>query len=120
MPPLSSNWQQKVRSGDILPLVEMATIADLRHKHLEVFAKLDKGPVVIAQRSKPTAVLVSIPQWNDIARRLKQLELLTEARRISDEMTTDPNKSISHDELRQQLATKAFHARVSKTECPEI
>ncbi len=86
---------------------QMATVADLRHKHLEVFTKLDKGPVVIAQRSKPTAVLVSTAQWNEIARKLKRLELLAEARRISDEIATDPNKSVSHNELRQQLAAKA-------------
>jgi prevent-host-death family protein len=86
---------------------QMATVADLRHKHLEVFIKLRKGPVIIAQCSQPAAVLVSVEQWDALVQRIKRLELLAEARRINADIERDPVKEISFDELKRRLKEKA-------------
>ena len=55
------------------PLPKMASISELRHNHLDVFAQLAGGPVVIANRNQPTAVLVSPEQWDAIAEELDDL-----------------------------------------------
>jgi hypothetical protein len=44
----------------------MAPISDLKHRHLEVFKRLKQGPVILANRSQPAAVLVSPERWNAI------------------------------------------------------
>ena len=62
---------------------QIVPISDLRIRHTEVLALLEQGPVFLAQRSKATAVLVSVGEWNAIdnqLKRLQQLELLTEAK----------------------------------------
>jgi prevent-host-death family protein len=65
---------------------QMATVADLRHKHLEVFTKLRKGPVIIAQRSKPAAVRVSVDTWDKLAAEMKRLRRMVEFDRQFAEM----------------------------------
>jgi prevent-host-death family protein len=52
---------------------QVASIADLRNSHIKVFAMLKQGPVVIASRSKPAAVLVSPEQWNALVKELDML-----------------------------------------------
>jgi prevent-host-death family protein len=52
---------------------QMASIADLRNSHIQVFAMLKQGPVIIASRSKPAAVLVSPEQWNALMQELETL-----------------------------------------------
>ena len=46
---------------------QIVPVTDLRLRHVEVFTMLDQGPVVLAQRSRPAAVLVSIEEWNAIS-----------------------------------------------------
>jgi len=41
-----------------------------------VFSLLSNGPVVIASASKPTAVLLSVNEWDNTAKRLAYLERL--------------------------------------------
>lgn len=54
-------------------IVQIVPITEMRLHHSEVLSMLAAGPVVLAQRSKPTAVLVSIEEWNAIAAQLAQL-----------------------------------------------
>jgi PHD/YefM family antitoxin component YafN of YafNO toxin-antitoxin module len=51
---------------------QIVPITDLRLAHLKVFSLLKNGPVILAQRSKPAAVLVSTALWDDIAQRLEE------------------------------------------------
>lgn len=53
---------------------QIVPISDLRIRHGEVLSKLDKGPVVLAQRSRPAAVLVSVEDWDKTIQRLSELE----------------------------------------------
>lgn len=54
-------------------------VSDLRTKHKEMFGTLNEGPIVLAQRSKPTAVLVSVEQWSNTAEELKRLQRIIES-----------------------------------------
>jgi prevent-host-death family protein len=57
-------------------------VSDMSHKQQAILAMADKEPVILAQRSKARAVLVSIKHWNELEARLKLLEALHEARQI--------------------------------------
>lgn len=66
-------------------LPQMASVADMRNRHLELFKKLDNGPVLIANRSKASAVIMSPETWNSIVEtmdeqydRIQMLEALLE------------------------------------------
>lgn len=88
-----------------IPQIEPVT--SLSRNYSSVFEKLRKGPVFLAQRSRPAAVLLSLNEYERITERLKHLELLIEAKRIFAEMESDPKNRISHHELKQLLAEKA-------------
>jgi prevent-host-death family protein len=78
---------------------------DLRAKPTEAFAMLAEGPVVVLGRAEPKAVLVSVDEWNRIAKRLKMLEALVEAQRI--EARNDANQTwVTNSELKQRLAQR--------------
>ncbi len=85
---------------------QMATVAELRHNHLEVFGKLAQGPVVIAQRSKPAAVLVSVETWNRQVKQLRELHLLLLHHKRWAAMQQDPSLLVTEEELAQQLMNK--------------
>ena len=64
------------------PVPQMAPISDLKHRHLEVFKRLKNGPVILANRSQPAAVLVSPERWNAIAEYVADLECGIEALKV--------------------------------------
>lgn len=90
----------------MLPAPQVEPISNLRRDHTQVFKKLKKGPVFLAQRGTLTAALVSIDEWNKIAERLAHVEALLHARRLHDEIEVDPAKSITHEELMQRLGVQ--------------
>lgn len=57
---------------------QIVPVTDLRMKHVQVFELLGKGPVILAQRSRPAAVLVSITQWDRLMERLDEQDDLIE------------------------------------------
>jgi len=59
-------------------LPQMTSIAELRNNHLQVFALLEKGPVVINNRSQPVGVLVAPAAWDRL------MELLEDQQDIID------------------------------------
>ena len=78
---------------------------DLGAKTTQAFAMLTEGPVVVLGRAEPQAVLVSVDEWNRIARRLKMLETLVEAQRT--EARNEANQSwVTSSELKQRLAQR--------------
>ena len=64
-------------------------VSELRNHHKQVFAMAATEPVILAQHSKPAVVLVSITQWDQMARRMAELEeyMMTQSRLR--EMTAD-------------------------------
>ena len=78
---------------------------DLKAKPAEAFAMLAEGPVVVLGKAEPKAVLVSVDEWNRIAKRLKLLEALVEAQRI--QARNEANQSwVTSSELKQRLAQR--------------
>ncbi len=70
---------------------QIVPISDMKVDQGAVLAKLDKAPVVLAQRSKPRAVLVSIKQWDAIAKELRQLRVREVAAMRAKEINADPS-----------------------------
>ena len=58
---------------------KIVPLSDLRIRQAEVLAQLDDEPVVLAQRGRPAAVLVSVEAWNRLMERLELLEDSLEA-----------------------------------------
>ncbi len=62
-------------------------ITHMQTKPTAILAKLADGPVILAQRSKPAAVLVSVEQWDSTAALLEDLmdtvDMLEEQLRIA-------------------------------------
>lgn len=97
---------------DLLPEIE--TISNLKNNQELVLAKVKERPLVLLQHSKPLAVMVTPEQWDQTARdlkalkqRVRQLELLLEAKRISAAMDADPTKVIRLADLEKRLLSHA-------------
>lgn len=58
---------------------QIVPVSDLRMKHIQVFEMMNKGPVFLAQRSKPAGVLVSIAQWDRLMELLEDQSDLIDA-----------------------------------------
>ena len=79
---------------------QIVPISHLRTAQDEILAMMDEAPVVLAQRSKPRAVLVSVTDWDATAaqmqtlkRRLARLEGYIEAKRNLEQMKADPSST---------------------------
>jgi PHD/YefM family antitoxin component YafN of YafNO toxin-antitoxin module len=84
-----------------IPQIEPITTMAKDHK--AVLAMLHSGPVILAQRSRPAAVLLSISDYEKMMTRLQHLELLAEARRNLARAEVEPATLISHDDLKRLL-----------------
>ena len=67
---------------------QIVPISHFRTEQDAILQLVDQAPVILAQRSKPRAVLVSVNEWNTIADELFRLRVLAESRRI--EAKSDP------------------------------
>lgn len=83
---------------------QIVPISDMHMNQAAVLAMVDKAPVILAQRSKPRAVLVSVEQWDAIALELRNLKLRLEAKRIEEE--TPPDEWVTDEELERAIAEK--------------
>jgi PHD/YefM family antitoxin component YafN of YafNO toxin-antitoxin module len=59
---------------------QIVPISQMRLDQAAVLEQMDQAPVILAARSQPRAVLVSVEQWNEMVDRLKQLEQWQRAR----------------------------------------
>lgn len=87
------------------PLPQMAPVSDLKHRHLDVFKRLKNGPVVLSNRSQPTAVLISPEKWNALAEYIDDLECSLEALKTELSLARGEEEVIrlTDDELREWL-----------------
>lgn len=83
---------------------QIVPISEMRTDQANVLAKIEKSPVVLAQRSRPRAVLVSIDQWDAMATELRRFRALEVADQHAKEMKEDPTKRtpFTKEELMQQ------------------
>lgn len=90
-------------------LPQVVPVSELRNKHREVFRLLGKGPVILAQRSKAAAVLVSVEEWDRRARRLVELEREIIRQRLH---ANRQEPDVSYDDFMTGLRERdAEHAR---------
>jgi prevent-host-death family protein len=81
-------------------------VSDLRNHQADVLAEISDAPVVLAQRGRPAAVLVSLETWNALCERLEDAEdalAVIEARQ-------NPGPAVSLEEYlagRESVSTSA-------------
>jgi len=63
-------------------LPHIIPISDLRIRHNEVLDLLKQGKIILAQRSRPIAVLLSIADWEDQAEYIDKLECAVAALKV--------------------------------------
>jgi PHD/YefM family antitoxin component YafN of YafNO toxin-antitoxin module len=89
------------------------SVSGFRDHYDAVLKQLNDGPVLLLQRSRLAAVLVSHEEWNRIAaklKRLEQLELLAKAKETKARVARGEETTVTHDELKQlTLAKQAAH-----------
>lgn len=88
-------------------MINAQSVSHFRSHYREVLAKVQSdGPTLLLQNSQVVAVLVSPEQWNAQQKRIQQLELLAEAKRIDASIERGEAKTIPHDELKRLLLEK--------------
>lgn len=87
-----------------VPQIEPITTMAKNHK--SVLKMLANGPVFLTQRSRPAAVLLSTTDYERMSKRLQQLELLAEAKRVSARIVNGQEETISHEDLKRQLSAR--------------
>lgn len=85
---------------------QIEPITNMTRDHKAVLSKLKAGPVFLAQRSTPAAVLLSVGDYERIMARLEKLELLAEAERIARSIDSGETKTTSHAELMRLISEK--------------
>ena len=88
-------------------------ITHIQTKPTEVLAMLEKGPVILAQRSRPAAVLVSVEEWDRIVdtlaeRRFTQREVEAILKSYRQQAAGEP--TISHEELKAMIVERTHAA----------
>lgn len=76
---------------------QIVPISDLRIRHSDVLAMLAQGPVFLAQRSRATAVLVSMEEWHSMAEYVDNLECAVEALKAKLRIATGESKMVDFD-----------------------
>ena len=66
---------------------QVVPISDFHVRQADVLTKLDNGPVILAQRSRPAAILVSVFEWDKMVAELKRLRKYAEAFRQFEEIS---------------------------------
>jgi len=89
---------------------QIVPISHLRTAQDEILTMMDHAPVVLAQRSKPRAVLVSVADWDAtvaelqaIKQRLARLEGYIEAKRNLEQMQADHSSTTTLSTLCAKL-----------------
>lgn len=82
---------------DVIP------VSQLRTHHKEIFAQVEYGPVILAQRSKPAAVLVSVADWNAREKRIEILEAQLKYMEIKRQFAEDPPQMVTFDEIEKKV-----------------
>ena len=78
-------------------------ISDLRIRQAEVLEALSDEPLVLAQRGRPAAVLVSVERWNRLMERLELLEDSLEAAEIQARIAAGEEKVTDLADLEAEL-----------------
>lgn len=75
-------------------LLQTASSRELKVNPAAIYAKAEKGPVMIISRAETKGVFVSATQWNATAAYIAELEQIIEDDRRFREMDQDPSMRI--------------------------
>ena len=87
----------------MLVLPQMEVISNLKNHSAQVLAKIRRGPVVLMQRSKPAAVLVSVAEWERTSLRLAELEEREMIRLRLQRAHANPSADVNLEDFSAQL-----------------
>ena len=68
----------------------------------KIFELVQNGPVILTQRSKSAAVLVSIEDWNERERHVEILEARLRYLEIKEQFQKNPPELLSLEEIHQR------------------
>lgn len=85
---------------------DIVPVSQLRAKHKEIFAQVEQGPVILAQRSKAAAVLVSVADWNAREKRLEILEARLKYLEVKHQFAENPPEMITFDEIEESVKAR--------------
>jgi prevent-host-death family protein len=82
---------------------QIEPVTNFLKDHKAILEKLEEGPVFLAQRSKPAAVLISVGDWDHMVEELEHYRMTWLADQRSREMDTNPDLSIPWEVAEKEL-----------------
>ena len=82
---------------------EVVPVSQLRASYKQIFNQIAKGPIILAQLSRPAAVLVSVADQNAREKRLEILEARLKYLEMKRQAGENPPKPLSFDAIEQKL-----------------
>ena len=73
---------------------QIIPISDMKLRQPEVLGMLTNGPVVLAHRSRPAAVLVSVQQWDRLMAQLEDQQDVIDIQEVELKIATGKRKVI--------------------------
>ena len=84
-------------------LPQRVSVTEIKKHQRKVFAMLDQGPVMVANRQQPTAVVISPEQWNTLVEEMDLLWAEREAALAELRLATGKSKVV---EMSEQAITE--------------
>lgn len=103
---------------------QIVPISEMKLKQPEVLGMLNTGPVVLANRSRPAAVLVSVEQWDSLVGQIEDMHARRKDETAAGRTLTDQEwnlvkqgrdvrqrggQTISHEDLKTQMQERLRH-----------
>lgn len=88
---------------DVVPISQMREPA-------KIFELVQNGPVILTQRSKSAAVLVSIQDWNERERHVEILEAKLRYLEVKQQFRKNPPELLTLEEIRQEYKSTEVEA----------
>lgn len=85
---------------------EVIPVSQLRDRHKEILRQIADGPILLAQHSKPAAVLVSVDDWNARERQLEILEARLKYLEMKRQFAQNPPNFVSLDQIEESVQAR--------------
>lgn len=85
---------------------DVVPVSQLRGKHKEIFRQIEDGPILLAQHSRPAAVLVSVADWNAREKQFELLEARLKYLEVKRQFEENPPRLVSFDEIEESVQAR--------------